>query len=500
MVSVELFSDSKVDNAGNMGNFGSLTEQNSYFSGLTKKVITGVRMNNLGDPIEVQVPWTSVLGYSYGRFQINAKWFYFSIDDIVPINDSKTSIRYNLDVWETCRHQYTVTLGRGKVSRSGRSLPMRNPRPFTPMWTRTSTIQRLSIENPLGIAFVRDSENNENYVYVCQDRNKGIGPFVDGSWLTMLGINSLNDVMGAWLSPFSVDVTNWESLTGTEIVGYRKAADGLNWIQYGVPLDATAVMDQADCIGMTDMRGNLVWTSDLGGGTETYLYCYLNVSPSTCNWRCVLDAPDLVHPQGTPERTFTIPCEPVYYFSDAFQEYNVRQREFDMEQRAINRDSQLVSGLSGVGSSAVGGAVAGALLGPAGAVAGAALGAVGGIVGSIASYAIQPTFDNRTQRATDAFYKRQADTLVLSGDGLLNILTGLTGCDLVNVETDAGTVTQYNDAVSTAGFFYSDLEVEDMEDFVVDGSLTADVQVLGPIPDAWKAQVQQRIARGVRFV
>ena len=79
MVSVELFSNAKVDNAGNMGNFGSLTEQDSYFSALTKKVITGVRMNNLGEPIEVQAPWTSVLGYSYGRFQINGKWFYFIV-------------------------------------------------------------------------------------------------------------------------------------------------------------------------------------------------------------------------------------------------------------------------------------------------------------------------------------------------------------------------------------------------------------------------------------
>ena len=500
MVSVELFADSKVDNAGNMGNFGSLTEQSSYFSGLTKKKIIGVRMNNLGDPIEVQVPWTSVLGYFYGRFWINDKWFYFSIDDIEPINDSKTRIRYNLDVWETCRYQYGVTLGRGKVSRSGRSLAMRNPRPFTPMWTRTSTIQRLSVTTPQGVAFVRDSENDTNYIYVASDRQKGIGPYLDAKWLSMLGIANLNDVYGAWLTPFSIDTSSWELLEGTQIVGYRIPADSIATIQTQVTLDESPIMNQTDCIGVTDMRGNLIWTSDLGGGSETTLYARMNISPSTCNWRCVLDASGLIKPPGIPERTFTIPCEPTYFYSDAFTEYNLRQREFDMEQRAINRDSQLVGGLSGVGSSAVGGAVAGALLGPAGAVAGAALGAVGGIVGSIASYAIQPSFDSRTQRATDAFYKRQADTLVLSGDGLLTILGGLTGCDLVNVETDAGTVTQYNDAVATAGYFYSDLEVEDMEEFVVDGPLTADVQVLGPIPDAWKAQIQQRIARGVVFV
>lgn len=502
MVTVELFKNSKVDNSGRMGNFADLTEQNTYFSGLTgKKSITGARLNNLGEPIDVQLNWTEVIGYSYGRFQIEGKWFYFSVNDVSPINDTKTRIIYNLDCWETCRHQYSVTLGRGRVSRSSRTLSTRNRRPFTPIYTRTSTIQKFSLTTPIGIAFVRDSASDKNYIYAASDRSKGIGPFVDGSWLNMLGIQSLNDVFGAWLCPFPIDVANWELLEGTEIVGRRIEADSLGTVDtsYSADLDDTPMMDQGHCIGFTDMRGNLIWSSDLSAdsGATDKLFANLNISPSTANWRCYIGSSDT---DMIPEKTFTIPCEPVYFFSDAFAEYNVRQREFDMEQRSINRDQQLVQGLTGTASSAIGGAVAGASAGPVGAIGGAIAGAIGSIVGSVASYAIQPSFDDRTQRATDAFYQRQADSLVLTGDGLLNILNGITGCELVDVETDPATVSQYNAAISTGGNFYQGLEVGNMEDFVVDGALTADVEILGAIPDAWKSQIRNRIAQGVIFV
>lgn len=496
MVTLELFADAKMDNSGRMSVFASLTAQNSYFDGLTKKTIEGARMNTLGGPIEVQIPWVDVIGYSYGRFQVGSRWFYFSVDDVSPITDTKTRIIYNLDCWETCRHQYGVTLGRGIVTRSGRSLSTRNMRPFSPIYTRTTTVQKFSLANVIGLAFVHDSTEDKNYVYMASDRSAGIGPYVDGEWLSMLGIQNLSDVFGAWLSPFPVDATAWTLIPDQGITGYRIEADALGNADtdYQVNLDTAPYMDQEHCYGITDMRGNLVWSSDLSDDVPgTTMTCDLNISPSTCNWRCYIG-------ENIPERTLTIPCEPVYFYSDAFTEYNVRQREYDMELRSINRDSQLVGGISNIGSSIIGGAVTGAIAGPVGAVGGAVLGAVGSLVGSVASYAIQPTFDDRTQRATDAYYKRQADALVLSGDGLLNILKGKSGCELVDVETDPATMTQYNDAIATGGCFYQSLEVDDMEPFVTAGPLTADVEVLGSIPDAWKAQIRNRISQGVIFV
>ena len=144
--------------------------------------------------------------------------------------------------------------------------------------------------------------------------------------------------------------------------------------------------------------------------------------------------------------------------------------------------------------------MAGASAGPVGAIGGAVAGTVGQLAGTIASYMLQPGFDARTQRATDAYYKRQADTLNLTGDGLLSIIKGDTGVKMIKMKTDPATVSQYDAAVSTSGYFYSDLESEDLEDFGIDGPLTASGEGLGAIPDAWKAQIQARIAQGVIFV
>lgn len=504
MVTVQFFKTSKVDNAGRMGNFASETEQESYFSGLTKLTVNGARLNNLGEPIEVQKPWTTMLGYSYGRFQVNNVWIYFSVRDIDPINDTKTRILYDIDCWETARFQYGASLGRGKVSRSGRNLSTANPRPFTPIYVRTSTVQEFKETRRntdfVGFAFVRDSENNINYIYQSgsMSANADLGDFLDGSWLSKLGITNLNDVMGAWLSPWgTADTSGWEPTGPTSIQGFRIDASKANNVTMYRTFslsDGGPYGNQDEVIGVTDMRDNVIWSCDMSSDAEnaSFFEGKLNISPSSCNWRCTFN--------GSPEFTFTIPCEPVYIFGDAFTEYNVRQRAYDMELRSINNDQQLVQGLTNVVSAGIGGGVAGASAGPIGAIGGAVVGTVGQLAGTIASYMLQPGFDARTQRATDAYYKRQADTLNLTGDGLLSIINGDTGVKMVKMETDPATVSQYNAAISTAGYFYSDLESEDMEDFVVDGPLTASVEVLGSIPDTWKAQIQARIAQGVIFV
>ena len=88
------------------------------------------------------------------------------------------------------------------------------------------------------------------------------------------------------------------------------------------------------------------------------------------------------------------------------------------------------------------------------------------------------------------------------GDGLWTIVhdPALSTVQLVTISTDPATVQAYEDAIDTGGYYYSNVEAPDMEDWVVDGPLMADVEVLGPVPDAWKEQIRNRIRNGVIFV
>ena len=502
MVTVQFFSNPKMDNNTRISNFSDLSAQNSYFTNLSKLAIAGVRISPVGEPFVVEVPWTQLMGYSYGRFQAGSKWWYFSIADIEPVNDTKTRVIYSIDAWETCRHQYGVALGRGVISRSGRQTGMEIPRPLDPVYTRTKAIQNLGVSAQIvALAYVHDSAADTDYLYqalMTSEEDRGL--LLDGSWLSQIGVNNINDVIGAWISPWAIpaNVGPWEDTTPAALYSKRIKMSEYNQAssQVSLTLSAAPKGDQSVIYGITDMRGNVAWSCDLSSDMEPSIVGFLDISPSSAVWRM------RVSPSENAEGRFTIPCEAVYYWSDTFTDYVSRQRAYDQQMRSLNNDKQLVGSITGIASNAIGGAVAGTAAGPAGTVAGAVLGTVGGIIGSAATYLTAPAFDSKEQQITDDYYRKQADSLAFMGDGLWTIVhdPALSTVQLVTISTDAATVEAYQGAIDTGGYYYPNVEASDMEEWVVDGPLMADVEVLGPVPDAWKEQIRNRIRNGVIFI
>lgn len=501
MVTVQFFKTSKVDNAGRMGNFASETEQESYFSGLTKLTVNGARMNNLGEPIEVQEPWTTMLGYSYGRFQVNNVWIYFSVADIEPINDSKTRVSYNIDCWETCRHQFGITLGRGKVERSSRALNSRLMRPFNPLYGRTTEVQRLNSTSDIcAIAYHHDNETNVDDIYVAH-LNAGVFPqfpasLLNGWWLTTNKIDT-SEIVGCWLSPWNIPTTgdNWTDVGDASNYPIRSIhVDYMDQVTHSIPVSTAPIGNDEDVYSISDMKGSSIWSCDRSNDFNNSLDVRLNIGANHCYWICQFSS-------GTTDPTegrFTIPCEPSSVWNDAFVQYQAQQRAYDIELRQLNNERQLQQSLLSIGSSAVQGAIGGGIAG-IGAGVGAVAGAVVQGVTAGIQYQTNVAFGNREQAITDRMYQRQSDTLNVAGDANLDCVLGKTGVSLLRTTVDSVTSGIYNDMIDTAGYYY-DLEVLDMEDFVVDGPLTASVEVLGSIPDTWKAQIQARIAQGVIFV
>ena len=96
MVTVDLFKNPKTDNLGRMGNFSGLTEQTQYFNGLTGLHIQGTLSEGVGE-ITVDEPFTTTAAYSYGRYQVNGIYVYFSIRDIEVVNPTKSGIIYDVE-------------------------------------------------------------------------------------------------------------------------------------------------------------------------------------------------------------------------------------------------------------------------------------------------------------------------------------------------------------------------------------------------------------------
>lgn len=500
MVTVDMFKNPKTDNLGRMGNFSSLAEQTQYFNGLSGLHIQGTLSEGVGE-ITVDEPFTTTAAYSYGRYQINGIYVYFSIRDIEVVNPTKSRIIYDVDCWETCRFQMDISLGRGHIYRSGRNLSTKSRRPMSARYGRTTIVSEIAgASDGCGIAFVHLDETDENVIYIMPytGNESYVTEFVSGDWIKNLGLANVNQVVGSWFSPLCpVSWNGWQKITPLERTVYSCNVESLSNASTAttVILPEGPEGDENSVYGITDLRGQIIWTCDSSDDFGTGINFQLNVSASSCSWMGFLLS------GGTSkvlEGQITIPCEPCDIWNDAFSAYQAQQRAYDMEMRTLNNDRQLVNSLTSIGSQAVGGAIAGTAAGPVGAVGGAVLGAVSGIIGAAATYITAPSFNAREQSITDDYYRRQTDGLAQTGNPMLSILEGDTAVWLVKTTIDSQTATIYQDAIDAGGYFY-DVETNDMEPWIVDGPLAADVEVLGGIPSMWKEQIRARFVNGVIF-
>ena len=502
MVTVDLFKNPKTDNLGRMGNFASLAEQTQYFNGLSGLHIQGTLSEGVGE-ITVDEPFTTTAAYSYGRYQINGIYVYFSIRDIEVVNPTKSRIIYDVDCWETCRFQMDISLGRGHIYRSGRNLGTKSRRPFSARYGRTSIVQEIAGASAgCGFAYIHDNDTNTNVVYAMPyvGNENFVTEFIGGDWITHLGLQDINEVIGSWFSPFCpASWSGWQEVTPLERKVYHCNVSDLHSASTTrtITLIQGPEGDENTVYGITDLRGQVVWTCDSSDDFGTGITFRLNIGPSSCSWSGFINSSEYPNSKVL-EGQMTIPCEPCDVWNDAFSAYQSQQRAYDMEMRALNTDKQLVNSLTSIGSQAVGGAIAGASAGPVGAIGGAALGAISGIVGAAANYITAPAFNAREQTITDDYYRRQTDGLAQSGNPLLSIIEGVTSVWLVKTTIDSQTASIYQDAINAGGYYY-DVETDDMEPWIVDGPLAADVEVLGGIPSMWKEQIRARFANGVIF-
>ena len=114
-----------------------------------------------------------------------------------------------------------------------------------------------------------------------------------------------------------------------------------------------------------------------------------------------------------------VPLVSIPITSNAYASYVYSgQKEYDQTIRAIQRDQQAVNGIASIGTSAIGGAIAGSMVTPGlGTIAGAVGGIISSAVGTTVNYAASGHFDNKTQEAVDKLSSNQAANIINTADG-----------------------------------------------------------------------------------
>lgn len=518
MVTIQLYDGNiPFNNNDKMSNFASLDAQNNYFNNHANLTLTDdCKFTGYEQPILINLSFDDLISYKYGRITTNnTDWVYFSINRFVIERDNKTWMWIDVDVWETFRYrQHGLSLGRGHVTRCSRSLSTKIKTALRPKFKNTREYDKLRQSSDIEdnyclIVLIHNSQTNVDYIVVAKPSDRFyLNTIISQSTINYI-VNNLgltgNDVIGAWLSPFSIDTDN-TNLTPVNQWTDISPLDGhfscywmfyeifLNNITQGYQLQTielnkmTTQPDDKTIIGITDLRDNLVWVSDNESYYDTKIKLSFSISYGACGWNGYITKDGTQYLEGL----FTIPCEVLDYFNDAFTLYNVQQRPFIEEQRAIQREQALINSFSNIGQSAIMGGIGGN-------VYGALAGGIVGAIGSGIEYFSSDYYNKEYQLNEDMQAINQSDILKINGLALVDIVQEKTYCQIVTIESDDQTLAEYNTDIATYGNYY-DLET-DIESMIgTNVKLTVTTNEINNIPSSYVGNVQSRLARGVIFI
>ena len=172
-----------------------------------------------------------------------------------------------------------------------------------------------------------------------------------------------------------------------------------------------------------------------------------------------------------------------------------------MEVKNIQREENAVSGLIGVGSSALGGGIGGAMAGKgAGAGIGAAAGALGSIIGTAIQYDQAARFNDMYQKATDKLHSNQVSTVLQSAGGIafLNTIATVGHWYIVQLEADDTSATEYSNDVTLNGY-ETDISTSSVSSFITGGGplQIINLNLTGNAPPAAKQFIKNKLESGV---
>lgn len=271
-------------------------------------------------------------------------------------------------------------------------------------------------------------------------------------------------------------------------------------------LSKSVQTDDKKKIVFTDPTGAEMFTSPWGISFKNIVtWCDIGTSAAAlCVYLGETDTP-IEERKGAEGRFFSFPLPSLPVTENAWSSYTYSgQRDYDMEQKSIQRDRSAVNGIAGIGTQAIGGALAGTAAAPgAGTAVGAIAGLINGIAGTTVNYFTAGEFDSREQRSVDTLTSRQTAGMIVNAGGYGGIVQpygSMIGWNMLTMVRDPVSLAEIEVEQEELGY--------DTDTYVVDctnlisagGPLRIEgLRVKGDIPKEGKDYIAGLFARGVNI-
>lgn len=510
VMTVKLFKNSKVDGITRLGKWADKSAQISYFDTLTSKTYT-TNTVKLGDSLRINDKLSNLLGYGYGYIDYGDGFrYYFLVGDLIMVTETMTDISYTIDCYDTAITQTNVSLARATISRAGQLYNSQNMYPYNPIF-----YNHVQKDYPTNYAIcfsftVVDGDNINNAILLPKATLDFSAGLVSSKWIEWLNSAqsdykfTATDIFTASLVPIFGDFVigsrpnyDWTVVTLAESGDINR-----NNAEFYVTSETSELYIQSDKTkwkmennditsysAIQDCRGNIIFRC------EDYA-TYIHDSMAICYSGSSIDLRLSFH-RDDEYFMITIPSENIDIYVNTWLEYQYRQRQYDIELRSQQIDQQLASSLVNIGNNALSGGMSGGMAGIGGS-AGAVAGIATGLIGSLGDYAINSYYNGENQRVKDNIVKNTNDTLNQRGNNVCFIL-GVKLAGPCIESWDSVSKNSYNDDITNNGY-YVNIITEDFSSFITEGPITADVEILGDIPQVWKDQIHDRFSNGVMIV
>lgn len=377
-----------------------------------------------GEPFVVEKDVVDLQKYNYGYFVYRSRRFYFSVDKYEALNTKKSRVYYTVDWFETYRFDMQF-YNNARILRSTNSLFSLRKYDFYPF---ERSIPPIQIENRkiftgFDIIVYVISTDNQKKIFVCRSttqhnyvRDYNIGNFPK-ILLNMHLISGLDEIKGMFIAPSTlINVSEWGSVEGESIYTFRANFAYNPKNSFNVQISTSP----GKLTLFKDFHDNIVWRAPVNDpnfadyNKNCKVDVYFDCSSSSCTFKFFVYLTDKFIEK------FELFADNLEVFNNSYEQYRVRQREYDLEMRKITQEKGLLSGFTQSGNSAIAGAIAG---GPYGALAGLGLGAFG----NVANFFIEKHYGDKEQNATDSLYRRQLPSQVTTGSGTWYVYNAFCG-------------------------------------------------------------------------
>lgn len=474
--------------------------------------------------LKLRVPYTTLLDCSYLAITLDMnngtdRTFYGWIDNVSIISDTTSSaltqIDWHVDLWRT--YISSAVIGSGMVRRRPmltddaippQEYPHRYFEVGTPISFLSGNVWYLIFNRVYNDETVTRTETG--YFAVSKTTPSGsingapsLNDIISGSWDERLGMDP-NTISSVFLSPIEPGTSGWSQVTTSSGCKYYKATQ-LNCIQETTfDLGTEAMTTDTVTYAVMGFDGEIIGT--LPWGVPVRYFKIRTVIDSASAYLQIRCDDIKSHANGT---CFTLPLIAVDLTSNSWSSYVYSgARQADIDQRAAETNKALESGLAGVGTSAITGAVSGAQMaalgGPLGMLAGGLMGAVSSsatqAMNTTSSYMISNKYNDVFQDIQDYRAANQSNGLLMSGTGFDCLRYGQVPT-VVRLSKDEYSVTQRNNDIAIYGAKVSEPRESCQELVDAGGPLQiTNVVVRGAIPVQAKEYIRGRLSTGVRMI